>query len=312
MLKLGLYEALLWYPELEALAASLAAERFRLIVTHDVDLLPLAAAVAGGGGKLVFDAREFYPRHFEDRFSWRFFYAPLNRYLCRRYLRSCDRMLTVSEGFADAYRRHYGIAPLVVESVPPRFDLEPRPTDGARIRIVHHGNATPSRRTESMIETMDHLSERFSLDLMLMATDPPYFEFLSTEAARRARVRIVPPVPYTELIPTTNRYDIGLFLCPPTTFNLRHTVPNKLFEFIQARLAVAIGPLPDQSAVLRRYGCGLIADDFSPQAMGKLLDGTSAAEIDELKRRAHEAAARANAEVQSQRLKEILGELLDA
>ena len=309
MLKLGRFEALLWSPELRQLAQSLRARDYNLVVTHDVDLLPMAVAV-GGAGKVLFDAREFYPRHFDDSRTWRFFYQPLNQYLCSTYLPRCDRMITVSEGFARAYEESFGIRPLVVESLPPFFDLQPQPTAPDRVRIVHHGNATRPRRIEGMIRVMDHLPDRFSLDLFLRPTDPAYHSWLCGEAARRPGVRVRPPVPYADLIPTTNRYDIGLFLCPPTTFNLRHTVPNKLFEFIQARLAVAIGPLPDQSAVLRRLGCGLIASDFEPATMARLIESTDAASLDVLKARAHEAARTQNADVQNDHLLELVREMV--
>jgi hypothetical protein len=309
MLKLRRFEALLWSPELLKLAESLRARDYDLVVTHDVDLLPMAAAVAKAG-KVMFDAREFYPRHFDDSRTWRFFYQPLNQYLCATYLPRCDRMITVSEGFARAYEESFGIRALVVESLPPFFDLQPQPTDPAHIRIVHHGNATRPRRIEGMIRVMDHLPNRFSLDLYLRPTDPAYHAWLCSEAASRPGVHIRPVVPYADLIPTTNRYDIGIFLCPPTTFNLRHTVPNKLFEFVQARLAVAIGPLPDQSAVLRRLGCGLIASDFEPATMARLIEAADAAALDVLKARAHEAARTQNADVERGRLLELVLELV--
>jgi hypothetical protein len=285
--------------------------RYALVVCHDLDLLPMATASAGTA-KIVFDAREYYPRHFEDSRSWRFFYQPLNRYLCATYLPSCDRVITVSEGLARAYESSFGVRPRVVESLPPFHDLEPGPVEPDQIRMVHHGNATRARRIEGMIRVMDHLPDSHSLDLYLVATDPGYHRWLCGEAAARPRVALRPPVPYDELIPTTNRYDIGLFLCPPTTFNLRHALPNKLFEFIQARLAVAIGPLPDQSAVLRQHGCGLVAADFEPESMAGLIAATSAAELDELKSRAHRAARELNSDVQKERLLELVRELVSA
>lgn len=309
MLKLGRFEALLWSPQLETLARSLRARDYDLVVTHDVDLLPMAAAVAESG-KVVFDAREYYPRHFEQSRSWRFFYQPLNQYLCAAYLPRCDRVITVSDGLAQAYEENFGVRPRVVESLPPFFDLEPQPTDPDRIRMIHHGNATRPRRIESMIGVMDHLPDRFSLDLYLVDTDPAYHRRLCGEADKRPRTQVLPPVPYADLVPTANRYDIGLFLCPPTTFNLRHALPNKLFEFIQARLAVAIGPLPDQSALLSRIGCGLIASDFEPATMARLIESTGADDLAALKAKAHGAAGTLNSDVQQGQLIELMLELV--
>jgi hypothetical protein len=124
-----------------------------------------------------------------------------------------------------------------------------------------------------------------------MPMEAGYDRFLRREAARRSNVRILPPVPYDQLIPSTNLYDVGVFLCPPTTFNLRHALPNKLFEFIQARLAVAIGPSPDMRAVVERYECGTVASDFEPRSLADNLNRLSVDSIRNMKAWAHDAAA---------------------
>lgn len=311
LLALRRYERLLWNRDRRSLSRKLLGRDFDLVVSHDVDLLPLAASLSTRA-RLLFDAREFYPRHFENSLTWRLLYKPLNHYLCKTYLPHCSRVMTVSRGFANAYRQHYGATVTVVLSVPPFADLSPSPVDPRTTRIVHHGNATPARRIETMIHVMDHLPGHYSLDLFLMPTDSGYHRWLCSEAARRPNVRVLPPVQYADILSTTNRYDVGMFLCPPTTFNLLHTVPNKLFEFIQARLAVAIGPLPDQSEVLREAGCGLIAEDFEPTTMARLLSSTSAQEVERLKARADRAARTLNAEAQAHVIHDLVDEILSS
>jgi len=288
------YQKLLWNDELLTLGDELRRERFDLVVCHDLDLLPLAAAVSQTGS-LVFDAREYYPRHFEDRLSWRLLYRPMNQDLCRDYLPQCDLVLTVSDGLSAEYERVFGVKPMVVPSLPPLHQLQPSPVDPERIRMVHHGWANRSRRLENMIRMMDHMDDRFTLDLMLVPLEDRYDEMLRREAEGRRNVNIVPPVPYEELIPTTNAYDIGVFLCSPTTFNLRHALPNKLFEFIQARLAVAIGPSPEMQSVVDRHGCGVVSEDFEPRSLSATLNELSAQTIEDMKSRSHTAARQLNA-----------------
>ena len=62
--------------------------------------------------------------------------------------------------------QEYGTAPQVVTNAPAYEDLAPQAVDPGRIRIIHHGAASPSRRIELMIDMMDHLDHRFHLDLM--------------------------------------------------------------------------------------------------------------------------------------------------
>ena len=88
----------------------------------------------------------------------------------------------------------------------------------------------------------------------------------------RPRVRIRPPVPADRIPEETRNYDIGLFLLEPTNFNYLHALPNKFFEFVQARLAIAIGPSPEMARLVRKHDLGVVADDFSPAALARALN----------------------------------------
>jgi len=251
--------------------------------------LPLACRLKPRCG-VIFDAHEYSPRELEDRLYWRFLFAGYNRYLCRRYLPEAAAVTTVCHSIADAYRKNYGAAPEVLYSAPIFQDLHPTPTGRAPVKLVHHGGAIPSRRLELMIQAMAYADERFHLDLLLVPGNEAYLARLSSLVRTQPRVRIVPPVPMQELPQHLNRYDIGVFLLPPTNFNYRYALPNKLFEFIQARLAVAIGPSPEMARLVRQYCCGVIADDFTPEALAASLNRLTGADIDRLKQASHAAA----------------------
>ena len=55
-----------------------------------------------------------------------------------------------------------------------------------------------------------------------------------------------------EIVDTIAEYDIGLFILSPINFNYYHALPNKLFEFIQARLAIAVSPSPEMARIVHR------------------------------------------------------------
>src|SRR5690242_13673236 len=56
------------------------AKDFDLIVANDIESLPLAFQLKGTA-KIIFDAHEYAPRHFEDKLSWRIFFQRFNTYL---------------------------------------------------------------------------------------------------------------------------------------------------------------------------------------------------------------------------------------
>jgi len=290
MLKLGLFERFYWSSRsIRHAFDQLRRRDFDLVLANDINTLPLACRLRARHG-ILFDAHEYSPREYEDSFFWRFFFQRYNEYLCRTYAGRAASMLTVCESIAEEYRTHYGVEPSVLTNAPRYHELAPQPTAAQRIRLIHHGGATPSRQIEVMIEMTDLLDERFELDLMLVSSNEAYYQRLLACAATRPRVRILPPVPMEELPQRLNEYDIGLYLLPPNSLNNRYALPNKFFEFIQGRLAIAIAPSPEMARLVRRYDCGVVAEDFTPQALAASLNALDPERIAHFKRQSHRAA----------------------
>ena len=307
------YEGMIWasMSRPHELRDKLAAENFDLIISHECTLLPLAFSIKGKSKtRIMMDAQDYYPLNFDDQLLWRMFVKPLNEYLCATYLSQCDKVTTVSESFAQKYKSVYYVDPEVIMSLPRSYKLSPTPVSDGKIRMIHHGYVTPSRKIELMIEMMDHVDERFSLDLMMMGRGR-YFDKLRGMAERRKNVRFIPPVLMPDIVPMTNQYDVGLFLMAPTNFNLKFTLPNKFFEFIQARLALAISPSIEMKRLLEKYDCGVVANDFTPKSLAAALNSLASKEIIMyFKEQSHKAALELNAEVNETRVIQIVRELV--
>ena len=290
LLGLRQFEKSYWNRPLHRMALELLGTRkFDLILANDIDALPLAVRLAVGTPVLL-DAHEYAPREYEDSALWRLVVQPYKRYLCRHYLDRAQGMLTVCAGLAEEYRRMYGVSPMVVLNAPPYQKLEPTQVDAAVVRMIHHGAAIPSRHLEVMIEMMQFLEPRFRLDFMLVPSDPDYLNQLRSLASADSRIRFVDPVPMLDIPRVTNAYDIGVFLLPPVNFNYANALPNKFFEFVQARLAVAIGPSPEMARLVKQYAIGIVADDFTSKAMAVRLNCLTSLEITGLKMASHAAA----------------------
>lgn len=307
------YEKIVWSRLGHALQLrdELQNQKFDLIVSHDIILLPLAFYVGQDHARIVLDAREYYPKNYDDQWRWRLLTKPVNQYLCDTYLHQCDLLITVSEGLAREYAREFDVVSEIILSLPMYRKLDPVPVDPKNIKIIYHGLAGASRKTEVMIEMMDFVDKRYQLDLMLMPTDDPYFHKIRSMAESRRNVKIIPPVAMNEIVPFINQYDIGLFLCPPTNFNLSYALPNKLFEFIQGRLAVAIGPNNEMKKIVLRHACGVVSADFEPRTMAQELNNLTLEKIMELKRRSHEAAEELSSNTSRKQVQSLLHALLD-
>jgi hypothetical protein len=143
---------------------------------------------------------------------------------------------------------------------------------------------------------MAHVDERFELNLMLAGAHRDYRARLEAMARGRRNIRFLPPVPMRTLPEFLNRFDLGVYILEPTNFNARLALPNKFFEFIQARLGVAIGPSPEMARLVQEAGCGVVAADFAPASLAACLNRLDADRINALKVASHAAAARLSAE----------------
>ena len=295
-LLLGLSESYYWSrPEVRSALAKLDGLAFDLLLANDISALPLALRLADERPVLM-DAHEYSPREFDDKWLWRLLFGRYHHDLCRRYLPQAAGMVTVCQGIADEYERHYGVVPGVVHNAPLNQMLQPSKGESGRIRLVHHGAAIRSRHLETMIDVMAFLDSRFTLNFMLVESDPSYMRELRERAGADARIRFVQPVPMPDICKTLNEYDIGIYLLPPVNFNHEHALPNKFFEFIQARLAVAVGPSPEMVRILDNYAFGVVAKSFRPIDLATALNAIAEDDMTRFKAAADVAAASVNYE----------------
>jgi len=309
-LKLYHFERFLWTKHVKKAKEVLQSKSFNLIVVYGLELLPLAHAVKGNAS-ILFDAREYYPRQREDQFLWRFFYQDFTKYICSKYMNRCDRIITVCEGLSAEYEKEFRVQSEVIMSLPYDHDCSPSKINQDKIKLIHHGCAAPSRKLEKMIEMMDFVNSNYTLDLMLVPSSARYLEQLKKKVINRDNVNIIEPVLFEEIIPFTNKYDIGVFLLPPNTFNHKFVLPNKLFEFIQARLAVAIGPSPEMAGIVEKWDCGIVSNDFEPKSLADKLNSIDISRIIYFKNRSDLASATLNHKNNEKKVRKIILELLN-
>ena len=269
---------------------------FDVVLANDIDTVGLAVELPGTKGVHA-DIHEYAPKQNTEIFMWRTFIAPYVRWLCRRFLTRATSVTTVGRGVADEYRRVYGIDAGIVTNSAPYADLTPSPV-GERIKVVHSGAALRNRKLEVIVEAVQRSRSPLTLDLYLMPNDPAYLDELRSLASRDDRVRVMDPVPYSELLATLNAYDLGIHIIPPVNFNNAWSLPNKFFDYVQARLGLVIGPSPEMRENLERYGLGTTTRGFGTDDVVAALNTLGSSDVSRWKANAHNAAQALSAEEQ--------------
>ncbi len=272
---------------------------FDVVLANDIDAVGAALELHPRFGVHA-DLHEFAPLQNTELLRFRLFVAPFMRWQLRTFARRADSVSTVAPTIAMRLRDEFGLDPFVVMNAPPLADLPITPT-GVPIRLVHAGAALRNRRLEDLITAMELLNDagNFTLDMYLAANDPEYLRSLKARADAVPGVRVLAPVPFEDLIPTLNGYDIGLHLLAPTNFNNAYALPNKFFEYVQARLGVVIGPSPEMARILQTHGFGAIAGDFSAAALAETLRGVDQATVLQWKTAADASAPELSAQLQT-------------
>ncbi|MDN5789854.1 MAG: glycosyltransferase [Micrococcales bacterium] len=281
-------------PGVNAAREALRGRSFDAVIANDLNTVPLATTVRSRGGFHA-DLHEYAPAEKDNELPWRLLVAPYQRYLLRRYATLAASATTVSQGIADAYRRHFGLDCALVPNAAPYQDRTPGPVH-TPMRAIFTGTAQAARHIDLMIEAMRHVPTGLTLDLYLMPNEPAYLASLQAAADRVPSVRILSPVPFAELMDTVASYDIALAFQRPTTFNIRYAAPNKFFEAVQARTAVVVGPAPELESIVRRHGFGVVTADFTAEALAETLRGLTPARVATLKAAADSAAYGLSAE----------------
>lgn len=285
---------------------------FDLVIANDVSALPISLEIADGV-PVFLDAHEYSPEEYSN-FRWRFLYSGYYKWLCKTYLQRVAAMSTVCASISKRYEDVFGTPSFVTYSTPFYHDLHPKQPQPESIKLVHHGGAAPERGLEEIIFMMKELDNRFTLDFYLMTSpdeEDPYVRYLQKLAAPYgSRIRFNKPVAMEELPKTLNMYDIGICLIQPLNYNYQMCLPNKFFEFIQGRLAIATGPTPEMAKLTKQWGMGIISEGFKGMNLARLLNSLTHDDIWKMKQSADRAADNLCFEESSKELLKTINQLI--
>jgi hypothetical protein len=266
----------------------LSGLQFDVAIANDVEAVPLTLSLQPRYGVLA-DLHEYSPRLHEENEAWKRRIGPFFNWLCRRYVSKAAQWSTVSSGLSEEYAKEFGFRPTIVTNAAPYADLSPTPTTSP-IRLVHSGACLRNRSLHVMIEAALRARNDIVFDLYLTANDPGYLKELRTLAATGTRVTVHHAVPYEELLATLNPYDVGLHVLPPVSFNNQWALPNKFFDYVQARLGILIGPSPEMERYLGNLDLGVVAADFSVDATVAAIEQLTPDGVSSFKLNADQAA----------------------
>ncbi len=214
---------------------------------------------------------------------WRRLRALSIRFLAYMVSR-CSAVITASPHYVAELRTLYHASKVTVVRNVPLYKtvshsdrLRQHLELGPEVRIaLYQGYIQANRELERLVLAAKYLEPNIVIVIMGGAVEPVYSQLVALIARERVadRVKLLPAVPYTELLDWTASADIGLTIFPPDySLSIRFTLPNKLFEYLMAGRPVLSTQLDAIAEVIKAYDVGCIVPSVAPSAIGTAING---------------------------------------
>jgi len=224
-----------------------------VVHANDLDTLPAGYVLARRwSARLVYDAHELYSEFEASP-------PPLTRRLTLALegglARRADAVVTVSEGLAAELLRRLRLrrAPLVVVNAPTREERPLHVFERGPLRAIYQGRLGPGRDLADLLAVAG--AEGVVLSIRIPLADPGQLRKIVARRGLDRSITVLDPVAPDRVVEALTEFEVGLLFDRPESRNSELSLPNKLFEYLMAGLAVvaprleSIGPLVDRERV---------------------------------------------------------------
>ncbi|MPZ52952.1 MAG: glycosyltransferase [Acidimicrobiia bacterium] len=223
------------------------------------------------GSKLVYDSHELQTERSRMGGNWRR-WATWNE---RQGLPAADALIVASPSWIEFNRQLHGEVPALTATVlntPVHRTVEPRDLRGELgipddvPILLYQGSIQENRGIEPAIEATMLLDDAV-LVVVGYGYHRPALERMVAERGIGDRVKFFGPIPHEELLAWTAAADIGLANIISASHSYHTSLPNKLFEYMMAGIAVIGSDSPEIGRVIRETGVGEVARADDPESI---------------------------------------------
>lgn len=225
--------------------------------------------------KLIYDSHEYFTEVPElvDRPKVQKVWRSIEEYVVPKL----PEMITVCKSIADMFHEKYGIDVHVIRNIPMRAML---PSPATRedvgldlkkhILVLQGSGINIHRGSEELVEAMRYLDDC----QLIIIGGGDVLPILKEKVAKNHwddRVKFFPRMPYQKMMSLTQLAELGFTLDKDTNLNYRFSLPNKLFDYIQAEVPVIASHLVEIERVVREYNIGAFVESHEPQSIAETI-----------------------------------------
>ena len=261
----------LFYAELNwRLFWFLLFQKSDFLYANDLDtLLPNYLVGLISQKKIIYDSHELFTEvpELKNREFVRNFWMKLEKVI----LPNLKTMITVNSKIGNYYEKKYKIPVHCIRNMPYKIDsieIDQKfynKTKGNRKMIILQGaGINIDRGAEEAVLMMKYL-EDFILYIIGKGDIFPNLKSLVADNDLNDKIKILPSMPYNELIKYTSIADLGLSLDKGSNLNYEWSLPNKVFDYIQCRIPVMATNRILVAELIQKNNIGIVVKSLDPE-----------------------------------------------
>ncbi len=248
-----------------------------LLLANDLDTLPANYLVSRIKRiPLVYDSHEYFTGvpELQDRKIVKGIW----KWIEKRIFPNLKYIYTVSRSIATLYKEEYNREVNVVRNLSLGWKPVNKPSrselgiaEGKRILILQGSGINIERGAEEAVEAMLYVENA----ILLIIGEGDVMNQLKKSVDQMdlsGKILFINKMPYAKLLEYTSLGDVGLTLDKDTNLNYRYSLPNKLFDYIQARVPVLASKLVEVEKIIRNYEIGELINSHEPKHIAEKLN----------------------------------------
>lgn len=236
-----------------------------ILYSNDLDsLLPNYLISKKLNIPLVYDSHEIFTEMPSVNGRWT---QKIWRFLERQLIPNLSYMITSSDSYADWYERNYRIPrPLVVHNYPVKRTPHFAEKNTDKKIILYQGAINPSRGLDKIIPVIKRFE---NTELWIAGDGPKKNEYMALAKSLNLEDKVIflgsiAPRQLRELTPIA---DVGISIEENNGLSYYYSTPNKISDYIQARIPVVTSDFPEMKRIVTAYGVGETIGNHSEEEL---------------------------------------------
>lgn len=183
-------------------------------------------------------------------------------------LKNC---ITVNDSIAKIFEDKYKVKFTVVRNISsademfvPKSKTELNLPNDKKIILLQGAGINIDRGAEELIDAMEFVENA----VLLIIGSGDVWHILEQKIKNKnlkEKVILINKIPKKDLMHYTFNADIGLSIDKNTNLNYYYSLPNKIFDYMQAGLPILASRLPEIEKIIKQYKLGDFIDNHSPE-----------------------------------------------